>query len=208
MSRKRKAPISRNRNVTPRWIGRDEISDDMPEISEFLSVRDPQVMGPLLQALSPRRALFSCLPPGTRVIGVPAWAGEDLPWLTIVDDLHAAAAGPTSFDPQSLEWWATRASLLFIDAATPQTHIYSMLGKIAAEGHLVFIVQTVEARRPQWHEYFVSVCSPTLQRLVMHQLRCTQPGKPAQVIRMGGLGDDFASDRPVVRPSAWKARLH
>jgi hypothetical protein len=125
MSRKRRPPISRDRKVTRCKLGRIEktsvrertVPRDGAEFSEFLRSRDPQVMGPLMLALNKSRTLFSWLTPGTRVIGVPGWAGQDLPWLTLIDDLHAEAAGPTSFDQRSLEWWTNHAVALIVDAA-------------------------------------------------------------------------------------------
>jgi hypothetical protein len=69
---------------------------------------------------------------------------------SIVDDLDPAAAGPDSFDRYSLEWWATRAGPIAIDAATPTVSFYEPPGALAAAGHLVLIVQTVEERRLRW----------------------------------------------------------
>src|ERR1700730_1863017 len=127
MSRKRRPPISRNRKATRCQVGRIEKSSvrertvprDGAEFTEFFRSHDPQVMGPLMLALNKSRTLFSWLTPGSRVFGVPEWAGEDLPWLTLVDDLHAEAVGPTSFDQQSLAWWTNRAVALMVDAAKP-----------------------------------------------------------------------------------------
>jgi hypothetical protein len=205
MSRKRRPPISRNRKATRCQVGRTEktlggertVPRDGAEFSEFFRSRDPQVMGPLMLALNKSRTLFSWLTPGSRVFGVPQWAGEYLPWLTIIDDLHPAASGPPSFDAHSLEWWATRAEALLIDAATPTVHLYETLGSQVALGRLVLIVQTVETRRLLWHRYFVSVRPPTARTAMMHHLKNTRPGGPKQVLRAGGLHDDFVSDRPI-----------
>jgi hypothetical protein len=205
MSRKRRPPISRNRKATRCQVGRIEKSSvrertvprDRAEFTEFFRSRDPQIMGPLMLALNKSRTLFSWLTPGSRVFGVPQWGGEDLPWLTIIDDLDPAALGPPSFDAHSLEWWATRAEMLVVDAATPTVHLYKALGSSVAMGRLVLIVQTVETRRLLWHRYFVSVRPPTARTAMMHHLKNTRPGGPKQVLRAGGLHDDFVSDRPI-----------
>jgi hypothetical protein len=166
------------------------------EFLKFLRGRDPDVMGPFLVALNKSRSLFSWLTPGARVIGVPDWAGEDLPWVTLVDDLHAAARGPTSFDQPSLKWWTVGASLLVVDAATPTARLYEAFGSWVAKGYLMLLVQTVEARRLQWQEYFGSVRSADEPAVVMHLLKSNRPGGPKHVLRTGRLGDDFVSDRP------------
>lgn len=196
MSRKRRPPIPPHQKVHPRWVELEKIQDDMPEMFEFLRVRDPQVMGPLLEALSASRTLFSCLPPGKRVIGVPEWAGKDLPWITVVDDLHVAAAGPTSFDQPFLEWWTNRAVSLIVDAATPVPDFYEFLGSSAAKGYRELLVQTVEARRLLWHEYFRRVRGPGRPAVVIDGMNNPGPGVPRQLLRVGRIGDDFGPRGP------------
>jgi hypothetical protein len=123
---------------------------------DFVRGRNPDVMWSLFQQITPRRAVLSWLTPGKPLFGLP-YHFDGLPWLTIVDDLDPAAAGPDSFDGYSLEWWATRAGPIAIDAATPTVSLYEPLGALAAAGHLVLIIQTVKERRLRWHQYFVSV---------------------------------------------------
>jgi hypothetical protein len=191
-----------SRKSSRRWAGgTGKAGNPRPEtkFEEFVRGHDPKVMEPLMVALSKRRTLFSWLTPGKSVVGVPDWAGEDLPWLTLIDDLHSEASGPTSFDSPSLKWWSTRAGVLVIDAATPTGKLYAALGSQAADGYLTLIVQTVEARRLLWHEYFVSVRPPDMPTLIVHHLKKPGPEGPKQVLRAGKLDDDFVSDRPIGR---------
>jgi hypothetical protein len=131
-------------------------------------------MWSLIQQIMPRKAVLSWLSPGKPLFGLP-YDFDGLPWLTIVDDLDPTAAGPESFDRYSLEWWATRAGPIAIDAATPTVPFYEGLGSLAAEGHLVLIVQTVEARRLRWHDYFMSLRPPGPPTMMMHHFKNTQP---------------------------------
>jgi hypothetical protein len=204
MSRRRRPPIRHNRRATccrAGWIEKTSVRKctaptDGDEFSEFLNSRDPQVMGPLLQSLSNRRALFSVLPPGKRVIGMPAWVSRDLPWLTIVDDLHAAAAGPPSFDQPSLEWWTNRAVALIVDAAKPRPDFYEFLGSSVAKGQRLLLVQTVEVRRLLWHEYFRRARAPSRPAAVIDLMNNPGPGAPRQLLRMGQISDDFGPRGP------------
>lgn len=175
---------------------------------KFLHGRDPDVMVPFLIALSKSRTLFSWLAPGARVIGVPKWADQDLPWVTLVDDLHPTARGPNSFDQQSLKWWTVVASILVVDAATPTAQLYETLGSLVAKGYLMLIVQTVEARRPCWQDYFITVRPAGAAVVVMHHLKSARPEGPKQVLRTGRLGDDFKSDRPVLRAGYLQRSAH
>src|ERR1700730_15372628 len=202
MSRKRRPPISRNRKATRCQVGRIEntsvrergVSRDGAEFSEFLRGRDPQVMGPLLLALSKSRTLFSWLTPGTRVIGVPGWTRQDLPWLTLVDDLHTEAAGPTSFDQRSLEWWTNHAVALIVDAAKALPNFYEFLGSSVATGQRTPLVQTVEIRRLLWHVYFRSARTPGVPAAVIDLMNKPESGVPRQLLRVGQLGDDFGAN--------------
>ena len=197
MLRKRKlifsGPGQRAKARNAKWT----VSGDGVDV---LHGRDPEVMWSLMEQIKPRRAVLSWLTPGKPLFGLPYYF-DGLPWLTIVDDLDPAAAGPDSFDGYSLEWWATRAGPIAIDAATPTVSFYERLGSLAAEGHLVLIVQTVEARRLPWHEYFVSVRPPGTPTIMMHHLKNPRPDGPKQVTRIGGLYDDFVSDRPFLTSS-------
>ena len=85
--------MSRNRHwkmETEQPIGTTGATGESDKFLKFLRGRDLDVMGPFLVALKKRRSLFSWLTPGARVIGMPDWAGQDLPWVTLVDDLHPA----------------------------------------------------------------------------------------------------------------------
>ena len=191
MSRKRKPAISLATENPKTPKGKWTIPDDG---FDFIRGRHPEVMWSLIQQIRGRRAVLSWLTPAKPLFGLPYhWDG--LPWLTIVDDLDPAAAGPDSFDGYSLEWWATRAGPIAIDAATPTVSFYEPLGELAAAGHLVLIVQTVEERRPPWHQYFVSDRRPGMPTMMMHYLKNPRPNGPKQVARIGGLHDDFESDR-------------
>jgi hypothetical protein len=167
---------------------------------DFVRGRNPDVMWSLFQQIRPRRAVLSWLTPGKPLFGLP-YHFDGLPWLTIVDDLDPAAAGPDSFDGYSLEWWATRAGPIAIDAATPTVSFYEPLGALAAAGHLVLIIQTVKERRLRWHRYFVSVRPPGTPTMMMHHMKNPRPTGPKQITRIGGLHDDFASDRPILTSS-------
>jgi hypothetical protein len=182
-----------------RGIGKAGNTRSKNKFEEFVRGHDPKVMEPLMVALGKSRTLFSWLTPGRRVIGVPHWAGKDLPWLTLIDDLHSEASGPTSFDSASLKWWSTRAGVLVIDAATPTGELYATFGSQAADGYLTLIVQPLEARRLLWHEYLVSVRPPDMPTLMVHHLKKSGPEGPKQVLRAGKPGDDFVSDRPIGR---------
>jgi hypothetical protein len=204
MSRKRRPPTWRNRKVTRCKVGRIEKTSvrerTVPragaEFSEFLRSRDPQVMGPLMLALNKSRTLFSWLTPGTRVIGVPEWAGEDLPWLTLIDDLHAEVTGPTSFDQRSLEWWTKHAVALIVDAAKALPNFYEFLGSSVAAGQRALLVQTVEVRRLLWHEYFRSARAPGVPAVVIDLTNKPESGVSRQLLRVGRLGDDFGPNGP------------
>jgi hypothetical protein len=167
---------------------------------DILHGRDPEVMWSLLEQLKPRRAVLSWLTPGKPLFGL-LYPFEGLPWLTIVDDLEPAAAGPDSFDGYSLEWWATRAGPIAIDAATPTVPLYKMLGSLAADGLLVLIVQTVEERRLPWHQYVRSVRPAGARTFMMHHLKNTRGEGPKQILRTGELDEDFVSDRPFLTSS-------
>jgi hypothetical protein len=199
MSRKRRPPIRRNRKVIRCRAGRIDktsVSRDGADFSEFLRSRDPQVMGPLMLALNKSRTLFSWLTPGTSVIGVPGWAGQDLPWLTLIDDLHAQAADPTSFDQRSLEWWTHRAVALIVDAARALPSFYETVGSTVASGQRALLVQTVEVRRLLWHEYFRSARAPGVPAVVVDLMNNPNAGVPRQLLRVGRLGDDFGPNGP------------
>jgi hypothetical protein len=193
MSRKRKPAASPPGQPLSARNGKCSVSDDDFDI---LRGRDPEVMCSLFQQIKGPRAVLSWLIPAKTLFGLP-YHYDVLPWITIVDDLDPTAMGPASFDGYSLEWWATRADAIAIDAATPTVPFYDALGSLAARGLLVLIVQTVEARRLLWHQYFVSVRPPGMRTMMMHHLKNTRPGGPKQVARMGRLYDDFVSDRPV-----------
>jgi hypothetical protein len=165
---------------------------------KFLRGRDPAVMGPMLQTLAPRRAVFSWLTPGVRLIGLPPFADPDMPWLTMIDDLDHDAAGPPSFDPASLQWWAEQAQVFLVDAATPRVHLYKKIARLAADGYLVLAVQTIEERRLVWHKHFATVHPPGEKACVFHQIKSLVLGGPEQVVRMGTLSDDFEAARPVL----------
>jgi hypothetical protein len=175
MSRKRKLASSRIGPSAKAPIGGRTVSGDGVEL---LRGRDPEVMWTLLQQLRSRRAVLSWLTPGKPLFGLPNSfnQNQDMPWLTIVDDLDPAAAGPPSFGAHSLEWWATRAGPIAIDAATPTVRLYKMLGSLAAKGYLVLVVQTVETRRLLWHQYFVTVRPLGARTAMMHHLKNTRPG--------------------------------
>ena len=162
---------------------------------DVLHGRDPEVMWALLEQIKPYRAVLSWLMPEKPLFGL-LYPFEGLPWITIVDDQDAAATGPDSFDQYSLEWWATRAGPIVIDAATPTVRLYKTLGSMAADGLLVLIVQTIEARRLQWHQYFVSIRPPNAPTMMIHHLRNTRGEGPKQILRVGRLHDDFLTDRP------------
>jgi hypothetical protein len=120
----------------------------------------------------------------------------ELVGVTIVDDLDAAASGPTSFDRQSLDWWINRAIALVVDAAKPLPKLYQFFGSSAANGDRLLIVRTVEARRLLWHEFLRAARSPSRLAAVVDVMN--NPGsEPArQLIRVGPLGDDFGPNRP------------
>ena len=168
---------------------------------EFLRGRDPEVMYRLMQKLMPRKAVLSWLTPGKPLFGLPRHL-DGSPWLTIVDDIDPVAAGPESFDKDSLKGWAIRAQVIAVDAAAPKVKVYETLGSLAADGRLVLVVQTVEARRLQWHQYFVFVRPPGTPTMMMHHLNNPRSDGPRQIVRMGGLHDDFESDRPILPSSA------
>jgi hypothetical protein len=185
---------SRGKIVINRSEGTKEtaLSSDYPKLSEFLRGRDPDAMAALVLALEKRRTLFSWLTPGTRVKGVPDWADQRLPWLTLVDDRAESAAGPASFDKSSLEWWINnRALALVVDAAKPLPSLYEMLPCFPKDGQGILIVETVEARRLIWHEYFRAAAAPGIHAAVVDIMNASGPGKLRQLLRVGRLGDDF-----------------
>jgi hypothetical protein len=143
--------------------------------------------------------VLSFLTPGTPTSGVPDWAGEDVPWLTMVDDiLHTAAAGPSSFDQRSLEWWVSHAVCLAVDAGTKVVpdfydHLTSL---VKVDGATVLAVQTVEARRLLWHKYFQGLRAPDPDTVVMDVMNDPTHGAPIQLFRMGEMGDDFGPNGP------------
>jgi len=137
MSRKRNPPVSRFGRPLRARNGKWSVSEDG---FDFLRGRDPEVMLCLLRQIRPRRAVLSWLTPEKPLFGLPYhWDG--LPWLTIVDDLDPPAVGPDSFDGYSLEWWATRAGPIAIDAATPTVVILRAAGSSGGSG-------TLRAHRP------------------------------------------------------------
>ena len=171
--------MSRKQRVKSRI---DKIDSDADGI-KFLRGRDPNVLGPMLLTLAPRRALFSWLTPGVPLIGLPSFAHPNMPWLTMIDDLDPGAAGPPSFDQASLKWWAEQAQVFLIDAATPHVRMYKMIGRFAADGYLVLAVQTIEERRLVWHNYFAAIHRPGEKAYVFHQIKSPVLGGPKQVVR-------------------------
>jgi hypothetical protein len=193
-SSKRKLGISRSRGAN-----KTALRSRNPKLSELPHRRDQEAMGPSKQALARHRAVLSWLTPGIPASGVPDWAGQDVPWLTVVDDiLHAAAAGPSSFDQRSLEWWVNQAVCLVVDAGTKVVldfydHLISL---VKVHGATVLVVQTVEARRLLWHKYFQGLRAPGADTVVMDVMNDPTRGAPIQLFRMGEMGDDFGPNGP------------
>jgi hypothetical protein len=165
---------------------------------EMLRGRPPEMMTPLFRALVSQRGLLTWLLPGIRTIGVPRFAHPDVVWLTMVDDLDPAAAGPGSFDTETIQWWAQRAEVFIVDAMKPHTKKYLGPAAVFAQGRLVLVVQTPEARREEWHQFFREVRDASTPNLVMDFMNSTVPGAPHHRLRMGSLGTEFPADAPFI----------
>jgi hypothetical protein len=177
---------------------KSSLRSENPKLSILPRDRDQGGTGSYKIALA-RHPVLSFLNPGTPDSGIPDWAGQDVPWLTVVDDRsHAAAAGPTSFDQRSLEWWISHAICLAVDAGTKAVlafydHLISLVKKYEATA---LVVQTVEARRLVWHEYFRGLRAPGADTVVMDVIDDPTRGAPFQLHRMGEMGDDFGPNGP------------
>ena len=147
--------------------------------------------------MRPRQAVLSWLLPG-KPLSAPPHHFDGSPWLTLADDFWDAAAGPSSFDHRSLEWWASHAVCLVVDAGMEVTlEFYDHLSSLVkVHGATVLAVFTVEARRLLWHEYFRSLRAPGPETVVMDVMDDPTRGPPFQLHRMGEMGDDFGPRGP------------
>ncbi len=118
------------------------------------------MMWPLFRALLCNGGVWTWLLPRELSIGLPSFANPNASWLTIVDDLDPAAAGPGSFGTDALGWWTQRAEVFVVDGARPHPRKYLAPADLFAEGRLTLLVQTPEERREEWHQFFRDVRDP------------------------------------------------
>jgi hypothetical protein len=144
--------------------------------------------------------VLTWLLPDQRTIGTPWYADPDPLWLTIVDDLDPAAAGPSSFDRQALCWWAKRAEVIVVDAAKPHPRKLGPPALLVAQGRLVLVVQTKEERREVWHQFFRDARAAGTPTLVIDIMNSSVPGAQPCRMRIGGLGTEFPADAPYTPP--------
>jgi hypothetical protein len=95
--------------------------------------------------------------------GLPAgriWPGEiferptlPIAWIMIINDRAPGAAGPTSFDADTLQWLFADAHAIAVDAAEPHAGLYEYLVEEGLKGHCILILQTVERRVEVWREF-------------------------------------------------------
>jgi hypothetical protein len=191
----RRRRIKTRSEVTKKTV----LRSDNPELSGFRHGRDQGAMRPCEGAVVRHHAVLSRLTPGVPASGVPDWIGRDVRWLTIADDtLHPIAAGPSSFDQRTLEWWTSHAVCLAVDAGSKAVlDFYGLLASLVkAHGASVLVVRTVEARRLRWHEYFRGLRAPGADTVVMDAMDDPTRGAPFQLHRMGEMGDDFGPNGP------------
>ena len=164
---------------------------------EVFRGRSPEILRPVFTALSRHRGILSWLLPNKRTIGLPYWADVQAQWLTIIDDLDAVAAGPSSFDIQTFEWWAARTHISAVDATNPHRRQFHVtLAGLVSGGYLLLLVQTPESRRLLWHDYFVQVRKPNTPAFVIDLMNSKVPGAPVNRLRAGRLGAKFPADAP------------
>jgi len=180
------------------------------QVEDPLRGQPPETMEPFFRALSSAGGgLTTWLVPHRREIGVHWLPDPDVVWLTIIDDLDPAAAGPGSFDAETLQWWTERAEVFVVDAAKPHPRKYLAPAAMLAQGRLVLVLQTPEERREEWHRFFRQVRDLRTPTLMVDIMNGTAPGVPNCRVRAGPLGTDFAADAPYMphpRPDALGAR--
>ena len=74
-------------------------------------------------------------------------------WIVILDDRHPEAAGPGSFDADTLRWLFSDAFQIAVDAAEPCMPIYEYIVEEALKGRRILIIHTIESRRAVWREF-------------------------------------------------------
>src|SRR5689334_16315298 len=93
------------------------LRSNYPQLSQLPRSGNGRGPGPYEDPPARRCAMLFEINPG--MPHSSARPGPDEPWFASVDDnLHAAAAGPSSFHQRSLEWWVKQADCLIVDAGT------------------------------------------------------------------------------------------
>ena len=64
-------------------------------------------------------------------------------WIVIIDDRNSEAAGPSSYDADTLRWLFTDAFQIVVDAAEPYMPIYEYIVEEALTGRRILIVHTI-----------------------------------------------------------------
>jgi hypothetical protein len=180
-------------DVRQNWPQREVLHDN----HEVYRGRSPEIIRPVFKALLRHRSVFSLLLPNKKTIGLPYWPDADAQRVAIIDDLDVTAARPSSFDNQTLEWWAARVDIFAVDATNPpRQRFQETLAGLASDEYLLLIVQTPESRRQVWHHYFVQVCTPNTPAFVIDHMNSKVPGAPANRLCAGRLGVEFPADAP------------
>jgi hypothetical protein len=73
-------------------------------------------------------------------------------WLIIIDDLAPGAAGPGSFEPETMDWLLSDASLVAIDSAEPEPQRYRTFVRDSVMGNRFLVVQTTPECQIIWRE--------------------------------------------------------
>jgi hypothetical protein len=143
--------------------------------------------------------VVSRIRPHRQLIGLPSFANPNTQWGTIVDDRNPTA-GPGSFDVETLKWWATRADIIVVDAADRHREKSKLLGRAAADGHRLFVLETVEGQREAWHQVLRAVTAVGSRPMVMEFRNGSTPG--VLHYSSGLLGADFSDDPPPFTPTS------